>query len=72
MVQMLQDGTFIATGLDATEIALKNEQIRKTANGTYTKITKRLGDYFVATNYQYSSTIDANTQSGVITLFNLD
>ena len=72
MVQMLQDGTFIATGLDATEIALKNEQTTKTANGTYTKITKRLGDYFVATNYQYNSTIDASNQSGVITLFNLD
>ena len=72
MVQMLQNGTFIATGFDATELALTNTQTTKTANSTYTKITKRLGDYFVASNYQYNNTIDASTQSGIITLFYLD
>ncbi len=70
---MFSNGTFVATLFDATSvIGLTNVQINYIANGTFTNVTRRLRDYFVASNSLYSDPINNVTEAGMITLFKLD
>jgi len=67
---MLSNGTFVATLFDATsQLALTNSQISYVANGTYTNLTHRLGDYFMASDFQYNDTVNNISKAGIITLF---
>jgi len=58
---------------DATSsLGLTNAQTAQITNGTYANVTRRLRDYYVASNFKLNNTVDNITQLGVITLFKLD
>jgi hypothetical protein len=72
---MNSNGTYESTLFDATsQVGLTNTQIIYEYDAThgYLNVTRRIGDYFVASNYLYTDSVNNVSQAGIITLFKLD
>lgn len=72
---MYSNGTYISTLFDATsQSGLVNTQIVYDYDATQglLNVTRRIGDYFVASNYLFNDTENNVTQAGIVTLFKLD
>ena len=71
---MTSFGTYESTLFDATsQEGLTNTQISYEYDASlgYLNVTRRIGDYFVASNYLYADPVNNVSQAGLITLFNI-